>query len=111
MISELWEAFKEPVRVTERLRSTVMIYLDEAQLFLEHFPVDTVEALAMSNSRRTDLTPDRTQESHLAKGEMGFLNLICGDKGIRTPDLLHAMQTRYQLRHTPKGLLSDQATY
>ncbi len=24
-----------------------------------------------------------------------------GGKGIRTPDLLHAMQTRYQLRHTP----------
>ena len=29
---------------------------------------------------------------------------ICGDKGIRTPDLLHAMQTRYQLRHTPKRI-------
>lgn len=26
---------------------------------------------------------------------------ICGGKGIRTPDLLHAMETRYQLRHTP----------
>jgi hypothetical protein len=26
---------------------------------------------------------------------------ICGAKGIRTPDLLHAMQTRYQLRHSP----------
>ena len=25
-----------------------------------------------------------------------------GGKGIRTPDLLHAMQTRYQLRHTPE---------
>ena len=25
----------------------------------------------------------------------------CGAKGIRTPDLLHAMQTRYQLRHSP----------
>ena len=24
-----------------------------------------------------------------------------GAKGIRTPDLLHAMQTRYQLRHSP----------
>ena len=24
-----------------------------------------------------------------------------GGKGIRTPDLLHAMETRYQLRHTP----------
>lgn len=25
-----------------------------------------------------------------------------GGKGIRTPDLLHAMETRYQLRHTPE---------
>ena len=25
-----------------------------------------------------------------------------GDKGSRTPDLLHAKQTRYQLRYTPK---------
>ena len=25
-----------------------------------------------------------------------------GDKGIRTPDLLTASQTRYQLRHTPE---------
>ena len=24
-----------------------------------------------------------------------------GAKGTRTPDLLHAMQTRYQLRHSP----------
>ena len=27
-----------------------------------------------------------------------------GGKGIRTPDLLHAMETRYQLRHTPRLL-------
>ncbi len=25
----------------------------------------------------------------------------CGPKGTRTPDLLHAMQTRYQLCHEP----------
>ena len=25
-----------------------------------------------------------------------------GAKGIRTPDLLNAIQTRYQLRHNPK---------
>ena len=28
-----------------------------------------------------------------------------GDKGIRTPDLLNAIQTRSQLRHTPKGMI------
>lgn len=27
---------------------------------------------------------------------------IYGDKGIRTPDLLNAIQTRSQLRHTPR---------
>ena len=27
---------------------------------------------------------------------------ICGAKGIRTPDPLHAMEMRYQLRHSPK---------
>ncbi len=31
-------------------------------------------------------------------------DLSGGGKGIRTPDLLHAMQTRYQLRHTPVEL-------
>ena len=28
-------------------------------------------------------------------------NPICGAKGIRTPDPLHAMEMRYQLRHSP----------
>ena len=31
----------------------------------------------------------------------GFL-VMCGANGIRTRDLLHGMQTRYQLRHSPK---------
>ena len=25
----------------------------------------------------------------------------CGARGIRTPDLFHAMEARYQLRHSP----------
>ncbi len=33
--------------------------------------------------------------------------LICGAKGIRTPDLFHAMEARYQLRHSP-ALVSEQ---
>ena len=28
-----------------------------------------------------------------------------GAKGIRTPDLFHAMEARYQLRHSPKRLI------
>ena len=31
-----------------------------------------------------------------------------GDKGIRTPDLLTASQTRSQLRYTPNGLFAKQ---
>ena len=30
--------------------------------------------------------------------------LFCGAKGIRTPDPLHAMEMRYQLRHSPVEL-------
>ena len=26
----------------------------------------------------------------------------CGARGIRTPDLFHAMEARYQLRHSPE---------
>ena len=33
-------------------------------------------------------------------------DLSGGGKGIRTPDLLHAMQTRYQLRHSPLFIYS-----
>ena len=29
-------------------------------------------------------------------------DVLSGDKGIRTPDLLNAIQTRSQLRHTPR---------
>src|ERR1700756_3666010 len=32
---------------------------------------------------------------------LNWENRFSGAKGIRTPDLLHAMQTRYQLRHSP----------
>ena len=28
--------------------------------------------------------------------------MMSGAKGIRTPDPLHAMEMRYQLRHSPK---------
>lgn len=50
VIAELWEVLKERVSIPERLRRTVMIYLDEAQMFLERFPVDMSDVLAMSRS-------------------------------------------------------------
>jgi hypothetical protein len=36
---------------------------------------------------------------HASKNEHG--NKLCGPEGTRTPDPLHAMQVRYQLRHRP----------
>ena len=32
-----------------------------------------------------------------------------GPEGIRTPDLLHAMEARYQLRHRPKRVRNPTA--
>ena len=29
------------------------------------------------------------------------VDIFCGARGIRTPDLFHAMEARYQLRHSP----------
>jgi hypothetical protein len=31
----------------------------------------------------------------------------CGDKGNRTPNLFHAMEARYQLRHIPFFVLKN----
>jgi uncharacterized protein YraI len=36
-------------------------------------------------------------------------NKTSGAEGIRTPDPLHAMQVRYQLRHSPKSLYLSKA--
>ena len=38
---------------------------------------------------------------------MGEAIELGGPEGIRTPDLLHAMQTRSQLRHRPNLLTTD----
>ena len=44
---------------------------------------------------------------------MGFdLGKLCGAEGIRTPDPLHAMEVRYQLRYSPlrtppEGLMEE----
>jgi hypothetical protein len=36
-------------------------------------------------------------------------SFVGGAEGTRTPDPLHAMQVRYQLRHSPKAATSLQA--
>ena len=51
----------------------------------------------------------RTDPAHIArfcqdnkKPTVNTAGLLCGAKGIRTPDPLHAMEMRYQLRYSPE---------
>ena len=51
----------------------------------------------------------KKEKPHLQIAQMRFIyatsfvpHFTCGAKEVRTPDLLHAMETRYQLRHSPK---------
>src|SRR5687767_14632540 len=37
-------------------------------------------------------------------------DITCGAEGIRTPDLLTASQTRYQLRHSPRPINDSTGT-
>src|SRR5699024_8647643 len=46
------------------------------------------------------LTPVNTKKPRRRTGRLRSYGL-CGAMGIRTPDLLHAMEARYQLRHSP----------
>ena len=45
--------------------------------------------------------PPVEQDSHPLIGSGILLAQICGGKGIRTPDLLIANETLYQLSYTP----------
>ena len=47
-----------------------------------------------------DRTGDLNQDRDWADPESSELR---GARGIRTPDLFHAMEARYQLRHSPEG--------
>ena len=38
---------------------------------------------------------------------MSRLRTFGGARGIRTPDLFHAMEARYQLRHSPGALTGE----
>lgn len=43
--------------------------------------------------------------------ERGFLSCTCGAKGNRTPDLLDANETRYQLRYSPSATLAGRGCH
>ena len=63
-----------------------------------------------SNSR---LSYAKAPVYHLPIGPFGKVTqrrvkrMNCGPKGTRTPDLLYAIQTRYQLRHGPTVALNN----
>src|SRR5690606_14720655 len=62
-----------------------------------HHPTPRLERFAFSERQR------RTQKSTrppLRRGRCSA-SILCGPEGTRTPDPLHAMQVRYQLRHRP----------
>ncbi len=48
----------------------------------------------------------RTRKAAPKSGFCGAVSTPRGAEGTRTPDPLHAMQVRYQLRHSPKILRS-----
>ncbi len=52
----------------------------------------------LASPRGFESAPGMHKSHHLAGDG------ICGAKGIRTPDLLIANETRYQLRHSPSVL-------
>ena len=45
------------------------------------------------------------EEHKKSAGTLRFRRISGGAEGTRTPDPLHAMQVRYQLRHSPELLL------
>ena len=47
------------------------------------------------NHTMLELQEQKTDAHKLSVGT------FCGARGIRTPDLFHAMEARYQLRHSP----------
>ena len=61
-----------------------------------HYTVSSKELSATENYRQIAKSPDSQEpgDKLLNRGKRG-------DKGTRTPDPLHAMQVRYQLRHIP----------
>ena len=46
----------------------------------------------------------RRRTGHLRPIDAATARTVSGSEGIRTPDPLHAMQVRYQLRHRPVTL-------
>ena len=62
-------------------------------------------AFSLQNNKIIDILNKKIQENKKPIRQWCGLVKCGGAKGIRTPDLLNAIQTRYQLRHDPIGVL------
>jgi hypothetical protein len=82
----------------------------EATSSRKPFAADATPGTA-SNARAATRTPTKKQETEPLSGVRSVRDLLRdhkgGAEGTRTPDPLHAMQMRYQLRHSP-GLVAAQ---
>src|SRR5690606_15491055 len=58
-----------------------------------------------SDNRSDDGTKEHGPLNERTPENLAFIRGFGGSEGIRTPDPLHAMQVRYQLRHRPIRLL------
>ena len=58
-------------------------------------------AFSLQNNKIIDILSKKFQENKKPIRHRCGLVKCGGAKGIRTPDLLNAIQTRYQLRHDP----------
>ena len=79
---------------------------DETTTFNVNFPHQQAEK-SLENQHVLSFNPQAPQHTNKAQGmqraDTHYRMLACGGaRGIRTPDLLIANETRYQLRHSPK---------
>jgi hypothetical protein len=101
-----WEADAEGMRVALAAHDEVLREAIEAHggWLFKH----TGDGVAQRRNRRS---PERRHASYCGRAADGGSSLagyicpellkLCGAKGIRTPDLLDANESRYQLRHSP----------
>ena len=79
---------------------------DETTTFNVNFPHQQAEK-SLENQHVLSFNPQAPQHTNKAQGTQktdthNRMSACGGARGIRTPDLLIANETRYQLRHSPK---------
>ncbi len=111
-------SFKERMDLLENRKCELVRKLNEAKLQAEiNSPtIDMIKKYIMKDAEIKNKRPEdqkRIIQAYVQKvivfDDRTEINMIVdlngGDRGIRTPDLLHAKQTRSQLRYTPTDFL------